>query len=141
MKSNSPVTPCLADQLITLLEEVKTRRAAIEAALAHAAGTHSFDDIVQMIMTGRLRWWALPTGFMLTEVMSYPQTRHFHVFLAGGDLQEIYDEHPKLVEAAMLEGCSKLTLGGRRGWTKALAHLGWKEHCTVAALDLSREHH
>lgn len=137
---NRPVTPSVAQSMIALMQQIEERRTQVEAALGHADGTHSYDDIVCMVIAQRLTWWPLDkSSFMLTEVISYPQQSHYHVFLAGGDLDVIRATQPDLINAAKLAGCSKLTLGGRRGWVKALHQLGWVEHCTVMALDLSAE--
>lgn len=138
---NRPVTPSLALAVIEIMQGLEARRTQIEAALRYADGTHTYDDIVQMVLQNRLVWWPLDnSSFMLTEVISYPRQGHYHVFLAGGDLDTIRATQSDLINAAKLAGCSKLTLGGRRGWVKALHQLGWTEHCTVMGLDIPAEH-
>lgn len=137
---NRAVTPSLANQLIEVLNQIEERRPQIEAALYYADGTHTYDDIVSMVLTGRLFWSALDKkSFTLAEILEYPRQRHYHIFLAGGDLDVIRAAQSALINAAILAGCTKLTLGGRRGWIKALHQLGWREQCTVVALDLSAE--
>lgn len=138
-QSSTPVTPDAAQAVIDLLTEVQMRRPQIERALAHAQGTHTFNDIVWMVMQGRVRWWCLPNSFLLTEVIEYPQQKHFHVFLAGGNLNEIKGTQPFLVDAARLAGCSAITLTGRRGWIKALLDLGWNEKATTVAFPIPTE--
>ena len=139
-QSNTPVTPSVAACMIQLMGEMEERRREIEAALAYSGGTHNYDDVVIAVIQGRLFWMALPQNtFMLTEIIEFPREKHYHVFLAGGNLTEIYRAHERLVIAARLAGCQKVTLGGRRGWIKALAKLGWREYHTSAALDLEPE--
>lgn len=127
------------EAMIDLANEVLDRRQHIEAALAYTEGTHTFDDIYWMIVSGRLVWWPLEDSFMVTEVVEYPQAKHYNVFLAGGDLRVIKAQQDKLVEAAKLAGCSELSLSGRRGWIKALYDLGWKESHTTASFHIPAE--
>lgn len=134
--SNTPVTADAATQLKQLAESLLERRAYIENALAYAEGTHTFDDIVHMVATGRLMWWPLPRGFMVTEIVEYPRTKHLNVFLAGGDLDEIRATQEQLVLVAKLSGCTALSLSGRRGWVKALTQLGWKESHTAVVFNI-----
>lgn len=134
---NSPVTPNgfeIFERFKELAQSMSDRRADIASALHFTQGTHTVDDIVVMVMTGRLLWWSLPNSFIITEIITYPQTKHFHVFLAGGDLTEIKECVPRLAAAAKLNGCSQVTLSGRRGWINALKDLGWKESHTTASL-------
>lgn len=137
--SNTPVTADAATQLKQLADSLLERRRHIEAALIYAEGTHTFDDIVRMVVTGRLMWWPLERGFMVTEIVEYPRTKHLNVFLAGGDLDEIRDTQEQLVVVAKLAGCTALSLSGRRGWVKALTALGWKESHTAVVFNIPAE--
>tara|TARA_R110000744_G_C19370668_1_gene562497 strand:+ start:3446 stop:3805 length:360 start_codon:yes stop_codon:yes gene_type:complete len=111
----------------------------VEAALAYSEGTHTFDDIVLMVLNGRLRFMPLANSFLMTEVTVYPQTNHLNVFLAGGDLDEIRAQQAALEEMAVLAGCSAITLSGRRGWIMALKQLGWKESHTTAFYTITKD--
>lgn len=137
---NSPVTPDLADHLIGVLSDMKARKHLIEAALEYAEGTHTFDDVVAMVLSGKLMWSALPNSFIITEIVVYPQQKHLHGFLAGGDLSEIRDCQERLLDFARAAGCSTITLSGRRGWVKALFDLGWKESHTTIYLQVEQDH-
>lgn len=137
--SNTPVTADAATQLKQLAESLLERRRHIEAALAYAEGTHTFDDIVCMVVTGRLMWWPLPNGFMATEVVEYPRAKHMNAFLAGGDLDEIRAMQDQLVAVAKLAGCTAITISGRRGWVKALTSLGWQESHTSIVFNIPTE--
>lgn len=129
---NTPVTPDAAQQLIDLGCQLSSRKHHVEAALAYAEGTHTFDDVVHMVLAGRLHWIPLPDSFMIMEIVTYPRQKHLHGFLAGGKLEEITACQDQLVELARSLGCCAITLSGRRGWVKALKPLGWTEsHTTV----------
>lgn len=68
---------------------------------------------------------------MVTEIVVYPRKKVFHVFLAGGTLQELIDFHEPAIEWAKAQGCSGMTLSGRFGWEKALASSGWSKKFTM----------
>ena len=142
--SNNPVTPQApvadaADNLLALAKSIHDRKHHIEEALSFASGTHNLDDIVYMILQDKLLWWPLDNGFMVTEIVTYPRQRHLNVFLAGGDLDEIRAMQEPLVTAAKALGCCALTLGGRKGWVKALKQLGWKDGPTSAYFAIEQE--
>lgn len=99
----------------------------IMAALAYAGGTHIKDDVFSMCISGHARFWSMDNSFMVTEILDYPRAKHYHIFLAGGELSEITDMTQDLVDAAREANCSKLTAGGRRGFIKALKAFGCKE--------------
>lgn len=126
--------PSVAAQWMDILSQMEARRDLIEAALHYTGGTHIYDDVVSMVMQGRLFWRVLPNSFMIFEVMEYPRQRHLHGFLAGGKLEEIKAAQNDVIELARLAGCTTITLGGRRGWVKALQQEGWKESCVTIAL-------
>ena len=139
-QSNSPVTPPdAANATIALMQSMLERRLYIENALSYTEGTHTFDDLVYMVLQCRLLWWPLPSSFMLTEVVTYPRVRHLNVFLAGGNLDEIRATQDQLIMVAKVQGCSALSLSGRRGWVKALAKQGWKESHTAMLLPIEDE--
>lgn len=140
IKSNSPktVSTVLAGAR-TLVYDLGRMQYHIEAALAYAEGTHTFDDIVLMVMNNRLQFMPLANSFLITEVTVYPQTKHLNVFLAGGDLDEIRAQQPALEKMAVLAGCTAITLSGRRGWIMALKKLGWKESHTTAFYPITKD--
>ena len=99
----------------------------VMAALAYAGGTHTKDDVFHMCLTGRARLWPLANSFMITEILDYPRAKHYHIFLAGGELSELIDMEHELLAAAREANCSKLTASGRRGFIKALKTFGCVE--------------
>lgn len=110
-----------------IIDAMDKFRPDLEAAMSHNGGTHTFDDLTSMVMQGRLRLWVTEKSIALTEVIEYPRQKHYHVFAAGGDLDDIVATIPQIEQAARDAGCCKLTLSGRRGWVKALAPQGWTE--------------
>ena len=109
-----------------LQEELIRCRPWIEAALEYSGGTHEFEDIVIGIYEQRMQLWPAENSCLVTELVNYPRKRVLHVFLGGGNLEEIMGMHSDVIKWAKLQGCSGMTMTGRLGWKKPLAEHGWK---------------
>jgi hypothetical protein len=125
------------DAIQSILDELRRCRLWIEAALEYTGGTHTFDDVCHMVMIGRVKFWPQPESFLITEVLDYPRIKVYHVWLAGGDLQEITGTLPAVVAAARDAQCQTVSCAGRQGWTKVLAKLGWKHSHTTLQLSVA----
>jgi hypothetical protein len=90
----------VSSEVRKLLDILDRFRPELEAAMEHNGGTHTFDDLTTMVLTGRLRLWSTKNSVALTEIVEYPRQKHYHVFAAGGDLTEIVDEIPTIEQAA-----------------------------------------
>lgn len=121
----------MLDRLEQLVEDLRTHEGNIKAAIAYTNGTHTFDDIVAMIMTGRVDYFPYQTAFVIMERITYPQFSIYHCFLAGGDLQGVLDSIPPMKQEARRRDCRYLSMAGRKGWTKVLADDGWKHIATT----------
>lgn len=126
----------LSARLEALLKQMEERRPVIEAALAYTPGTHNYDVLLGMILQGQLAFWPLPNSFMLTEIHTFPLARHFHIFLAGGHLEELVHMHGDVIELARALQCDKLTLAGRPGWERALKRHGWSPYLVTLAKEI-----
>ena len=107
----------------------------IEDALSYGGGTHDLKDVFDGILSGNMQLWPAERGGIVTELAVYPRKRVLHIFLAGGELDQITDMHEDVIQWAKAQGCSALTLSGRMGWKKALAPFGWEP----TLLTLSKE--
>jgi hypothetical protein len=104
----------------------------IQAALSYAHDSHTFDDIVDMVLTGRLHFYkASEEAFIIMEVQRYPQHNVYHCFLAGGDLEDILETHPVLELNAKKLDCIYTSVAGRRGWERVLKKRGWEYGLTI----------
>lgn len=101
-----------------------------------ARGSHSFDDVVQAIFDGSMQFWPAPRGCAVTEIIQYPKKKVLHIFLAGGEMDQIVDMDSSAVEFARLNGCTAMSIAGRRGWAKVLKDKGYEEAYTVLAKEL-----
>lgn len=102
----------------------------IRDALEYSGGTHSFEDVLEAIKDSRMQLWAGPRGCLVTEVLVYPQKKVLHIFLAGGELDQLTDMHDDVIAWAKKQGCQALSLSGRHGWKKALKPFGWDAKLT-----------
>lgn len=121
---------------MTVLNELIRCKEWIESALEYSGGTHIFEDIVQGVLEGRMQLWAGDHGCAVTEIVVYPRKKVLHVFLAGGDMNQIIDFQESAAEFGRMNGCDKLTLAGRKGWTKVLDKHGWDESFTVMSKEI-----
>jgi len=115
----------LNEQQIHLVTEMARVRPFLEPALDYGGRTHNYTDIVNGVVAGRFHLWPTDGSAMITEFHDYPLKKYLHIFLAGGDLDEIKGNHDMVVDFAKAMGCVGLTLTGRPGWIKALADLGF----------------
>lgn len=104
---------------------IEANRQHIEAALAQGGDTHTFEDVRDMILDGRLQLWHGPRGCAVTEIVTYPRKKALHVFLAGGDMDQIIDMLDSAVTWGKAQGCSVMTISGRMGWQRVLAKHGF----------------
>lgn len=123
MNAHAPITPPVGD---CITETLLRYRDVIERALRYADMSHSFDHIVQGVLNGQYHFYPVSERTcIIMEVRDVPNWRFYHVFIAGGDLQEIRDYEPIIIENANRLGASKLTATGRPGFARVSAKHGW----------------
>ena len=105
---------------------IDANRKHIEAALEYSGGTHIFDDVKQGILEGRMQLWPSPNSCAVTEIVEYARKKVLHVFLAGGEMDELTDMIDSAAAWGRTQGCTALTMSGRKGWERALAPHGFK---------------
>jgi len=108
----------------------------IKAALEYSGGTHEYEDIVEAIKSGYMQFWPSPNGCAVTEIISFPRKKVFHIFLAGGEKNQIVDMDESAVEFARSQGCTGMTIAGRRGWARGLLSKGGTEGVTTLRKDI-----
>lgn len=116
-------------------------RRYIESALAFNGGTHTYDDVMEMVAAGQALAWTGPACVAITQVLQYPQKKILHVFLAGGEgigcLAEMEKILPIILDWARAQGCSQATFIGRKGWEKTfLSRSGWTFPLVMASTEL-----
>lgn len=109
----------------------------IEAALAYSGGTHTFEDVCNGVLSGRMQLWPAENGCCVTEIVSYPQKTVLNGFLAGGDMGRILDMIPAIENWARLQGCDGVELTGRRGWVRVFAPMDYRETAVTLRKDFT----
>lgn len=121
---------------MTIVQEFIRCREYLEAALEYTKGTHTLSDIWDGVVTGNFQFWPGEKSAVITEIQIYPRRKVMHIFLAGGDLDELL-EMEKAIEAYANDiDCNSLSISGRRGWVRIFERQGWQEVCTTVAKEL-----
>ena len=89
-------------------------RGWIAAALEYTGGTHTIDDVLAAIVSGRAFLLAGERSALVCEVQVYPQMRVLHIWLAGGELAELRTLNEQMDELARHLKCQRVTISGRR---------------------------
>ena len=123
--SSSP-THSYADGVRMVLDILDKHRVDIEKALWYGKHSHTYNDICEKVITGKLIFIPLPNSVMICEVSTQPQHKTFHCFIAAGDLDELSTVGTKQLEdAAIAYECRYISVVGRRGWERTLKKQGW----------------
>jgi hypothetical protein len=109
------------------MPEISQYRAQIDAALAYASGSHTFEDVCAAVDAGRMQCWPGAHSVVITEILEYPRKRTLNFFLAGGTLAELEAMTPNILAWAKTQGCHDTVFIGRKGWERSfLTRTGWK---------------
>jgi hypothetical protein len=118
-------------------EEFGRLRHHVAAALEYSGGSHSVEDIAEGIRQGHFQFWPALDSIIVTEIIVYPQLKDLHFFLAGGDLDELRLMQPIIESWGKSEGCSRVSLAGRKGWERSfLRDRGYEPKWFVLCKDL-----
>ena len=116
----------------TPLEAMLPYKAMLQSALDFGHNTPSFTDIVNGVASQDMQFWPMDKSCLITEIVTYPNARALHIFLAAGDLNEIKGIDDTLIMFGKQINAQFISLSGRRGWVKALADLDYKTaHVTM----------
>lgn len=122
--------------MTNVVDELIRCKPWLEAALELSGGTHTLDDVVQAIIKGEMQFWPAPKGCAVTEIVNYPRKKVLHIFLAGGEMEQIIDMDDSAVEFAKMNGCTGMSIAGRKGWKRVLKDKGYEETFTVLGKDI-----
>ena len=117
-------------------EELERCKDWIEAAIEYSGGTHEWSDIVEGIHSLRYQFWPAEKGCAVTEIIMFPKKKILHVFLAGGEMDQIVDMNDSAAQFAKAQGCDGMSIAGRKGWSRVLKNEGWTESFTTLAKEL-----
>lgn len=89
----------------------------LEPALEYD-NTYNIEDVADCISNGSMQLWPTSNSAVVTQVQNFPRMKVLHIFLAGGNLEELETLTPHIQKFAEDMGCRKITLTGRRGWSR-----------------------
>lgn len=81
--------------------------------------THNAEDILKGLLDKQYELWTSDNSAIITQVIRYPRRIVLHLFLAGGNLQELEKLYREIETWSHSQGVTKITLDGRPGWTKS----------------------
>jgi len=110
-----------ADIIWNLMEEWRLCRAALLPAIAETQGTHTEDDVLVELFTGRMKLWRRNASGLVTEFCQFPRLKCINVFLAGGDIADILPLQVEVENFGRKNGCQRATmLAVRPGWSRVV---------------------
>ena len=89
----------------------------LEPALEYD-NTHNMQDVADCIDSCTMQLWPGTNSAVVTQVQNFPRMKVLHIFLAGGNLEELETLTPHIQKFAEYMGCQKITLTGRKGWSR-----------------------
>lgn len=117
------------------------KRAEVEQLIADALEydpSYSVEDVLTEVREMRAELAVGLKSLTVSNVIDRPNGRHFHIWIAAGDLTELMDEiYPALEQRAHEFGCNAMTISGRRGWIRKLKPHGFEEAATVGVKRLT----
>ena len=92
----------------------------ISDALKYSGVTHSIEDVYLACAVGEAQLHPLEKSCIITEVVDYPSLTVCHIWLAGGDLDELVEAEKSIAVWAKAQGCDAMEINGRKGWQRQL---------------------
>ena len=112
-------------------------RPEIEKALKYSAGTHTFDDVVELVQQAKMQFWPGRSSVIVTEIVLHPQSKCLNYFLAAGKMDELEMMTPMIESWGKGLGCTRVTLAGRKGWQRTfLVSQGYKPQWWIMSKEL-----
>lgn len=109
----------------------------LEAALAHAGGTHGLADVEAMVLRGEARFWAGRAAAAVAVLEQDPRESRVLIWLAGGTREELENEILPQVEAwARVRAVRRVLIIGRAGWERTLKAKGYAPLARLIAKEL-----
>ncbi len=99
--------------------------------------SYSVDDVLSEVDSGHAQLCYAGESLVVTNIVERPQARVFHIWIAAGDLDELMEQlYPKLEQFAREQGCTAMSVSGRRGWIRKLKSHEFEETATVGVKKL-----
>lgn len=96
-------------------------------SLAVAGGTHTADDILSAVDSGKMQVWGQGGTVVVTELIAFPQFNVIQIVTAFGALDDVMALSPAIEQFGRENGASQMRMIGRQGWLKVLPNHGWQQ--------------
>lgn len=116
--------------------EFERCRAWIEDALEYSGGLYALEDIRQGIADGSYQLWPGKQSVCVTQLCRYPRAFAMNVLLGAGDLTELLEMEPWVLQWAKANGATVATIYGRPGWSRVFRQIGAVPIWTVSMVRL-----
>lgn len=114
-----------------------------EEALGYSGGLLDLEDVKQAVASRDMQLWVIhdgkgPVAACVTEIRRWPRASVLTVLLLGGEQMHSWVAalDDTLTRFAQSQGCKGLDCYGRKGWSKALRNLGWRERVVMCAKEI-----
>jgi hypothetical protein len=99
-------------------------------------GEHTKESVLAVLQSGRAKLWSGDNSAIITSLWAPRATglRVASVWLAGGNIDEIREIEPRMIEWGRANGATQARIYGRRGFLRAFPE--FRELETVMARDL-----
>jgi len=115
---NALTQPILtAPVAFTICRWLKARDFLLEA-IQRLDGTHTEEDIVAMLLSGRAGLWLNGACAAVTEIAQNGRLKEVNVLIAGGKMEDIVAMKPSLEQHAQKMNCDRVVIRGRKGWER-----------------------
>lgn len=99
------------------------------------------DEILGMLVQGKAVLWLCATHSkihtaMVTWLDEYETQKVLVGAFTGGEMEDVFQMAPYIMDYARYAGCTAIEVNGRRGWVRAFRDLGFEEYSTTTRLEL-----
>lgn len=95
------------------------------AALEPGCGDEA--SLLADLAAGRAQLWMGEAAALVTQCVVDGRGPCLHVWLAGGELEDILAMRPGVEAWARARGFERVTINGRRGWSRVLRRYGYAQ--------------
>lgn len=112
----------------------------LEAKIAKATmltGTHTPQDILAAIMSGKMQAWTDEDSLVVTAIRPFPQMKVCDVFLVAGNLEKAWQIHDEqILPWAREQGCQRITGCGRKPWARNAKQHGYDTEYSLVSMEI-----
>lgn len=118
------------------MTQLERCRAWLEPALAKGRERFPWSELEARLSENTAQLWPGAAAAIVTELSVTVDGRCCHIWLAGGDIQEIAAMQPGVSAWARAQGATHATMCGRKGWARFLKRYGWRPAGAELRLEL-----